>query len=138
MYRIEWEKYLNSGRYRESQFEKRKQNVGQQELRTPFESDFGRVIFSSAIRRMHDKTQVMPLSTGDSVHTRLTHSLEVMSIAYSLGIALCRDEDFQELYGNDAFQYERDIPMILKTAEQIFYVLKRKLISTIICFIRRC
>lgn len=116
MYRIEWKKYLNSGRYRESQFEKRKQNVGQQELRTPFESDFGRVIFSSAIRRMHDKTQVMPLSTGDSVHTRLTHSLEVMSIAYSLGIALCRDEEFKKLYNKDAFQYERDIPMILKTA----------------------
>lgn len=116
MYHIEWEKYLNSDRYRESQFEKRKQDVGQKELRTPFESDFGRVIFSSAIRRMHDKTQVMPLSTGDSVHTRLTHSLEVMSIAYSLGIALCRDEEFQQLYGKDAFQYERDIPMILKTA----------------------
>lgn len=116
MYKIEWGKYLNSGRYRESQFEKRKQDAGQKELRTPFESDFGRVIFSSAIRRMHDKTQVMPLSTGDSVHTRLTHSLEVMSIAYSLGIALCRDEEFQNLYGKDAFQYERDIPMILKTA----------------------
>lgn len=116
MYRIEWEKYLNSERYRESQFEKRKQDAEGKELRTPFESDFGRVVFSSAIRRMHDKTQVMPLSTGDSVHTRLTHSLEVMSIAYSLGIALCRDEEFQKLYGNNAFQYERDIPMILKTA----------------------
>ena len=116
MYRIEWENYLNYDRYRESQFEKRKQDVEQKEFRTPFESDFGRVIFSSAIRRMHDKTQVMPLSTGDSVHTRLTHSLEVMSIAYSLGIALCRDKDFQSIYGKDAIQYERDIPMILKTA----------------------
>lgn len=115
MYKIDWEKYLNSDRYRTSQFAKRKEK-NPEELRTPFESDYGRVIFSSAIRRMHDKTQVMPLSTGDSVHTRLTHSLEVMSIAYSLGIALCRDKDFCATYKENAINYERDIPMILKTA----------------------
>lgn len=115
MYKIDWEKYLSCDRYRVSQFEKRKKD-GNGEFRSAFESDYGRVIFSSAIRRMHDKTQVMPLSTGDSVHTRLTHSLEVMSIAYSLGIALCRDIDFLETYGDNAFQYERDISIILKTA----------------------
>lgn len=66
---------------------------------------------------MHDKAQVMPLTTGDSVHTRLTHSIEVMSIAYSLGINLCRDKEFIELYGTEkAMEYERLIPMILKTA----------------------
>lgn len=66
---------------------------------------------------MHDKAQVMPLTTGDSVHTRLTHSIEVMSIAYSLGISLCRDQDFIEVYGKDkAMELERTIPMILKTA----------------------
>lgn len=66
---------------------------------------------------MHDKAQVMPLTTGDSVHTRLTHSIEVMSIAYSLGINLCRDKDFIAVYGEkQAMEYERIIPMILKTA----------------------
>lgn len=115
MYKIDWEKYLSRDRYRTSQFDERKRNRPE-ELRTAFESDFGRVIFSSAIRRMHDKTQVMPLSTGDSVHTRLTHCMEVMSIAYSLGIALCRDKDFKETYGGKAVKYERDIPIILKTA----------------------
>lgn len=116
MYKIDWDSYLSIERFRDSEFNKRKQDENANEFRTPFESDFGRVIFSSAIRRMHDKTQVMPLSTGDSVHTRLTHSLEVMSIAYSLGVALCRDKEFREIYKEKAADYERDIPMILKTA----------------------
>lgn len=118
MYKIDWEKYLSKKRYREnSEFEEYKRNVTDTEKRNAFESDFGRVAFSSALRRMHDKAQVMPLTTGDSVHTRLTHSIEVMSIAYSLGITLCRDQDFIDLYGVEkAIQYERMIPMILKTA----------------------
>lgn len=57
MYKIDWDKYLSSDRFRESEFNGRIQNKENNEFRTPFESDFGRVIFSSAIRRMHDKTQ---------------------------------------------------------------------------------
>jgi dGTP triphosphohydrolase len=33
--------------------------------------------FFSAFRSLQDKTQVIPLSKTDFVHTRLTHSLEV-------------------------------------------------------------
>ncbi|MDD6473061.1 MAG: dNTP triphosphohydrolase [Bacteroidales bacterium] len=118
MYKIDWDKYLSSERYRsQSEFKKHQEAVNNEEKRNAFESDFGRVAFSSALRRMHDKAQVMPLTTGDSVHTRLTHSIEVMSIAYSLGINLCRDKDFIKMYGKEqAFEYERSIPMILKTA----------------------
>ena len=118
MYKINWDKYLSNSRYRsQSEFKLHKEATNSEEKRNAFESDFGRVAFSSALRRMHDKTQVMPLTTGDSVHTRLTHSIEVMSIAYSLGINLCRDNDFIKLYGNEkALEYERSIPMILKTA----------------------
>lgn len=118
MYKIDWDKYLSSERYRsKSEFKQHQQAANNEEKRNAFESDFGRVAFSSALRRMHDKAQVMPLTTGDSVHTRLTHSIEVMSIAYSLGINLCRDKDFIKLYGQEqAFEYERSIPMILKTA----------------------
>ena len=118
-YKIDWDKYLSKERYRQSKFNKQVTKEVQEvstEHRTPFESDFGRVAFSSALRRMHDKTQVIPLTSGDSVHTRLTHSIEVMSIAYSLGIDLCRDQDFIDLYKEKAKDYERDIPMILKTA----------------------
>lgn len=118
MYIIDWDKYLSSERYRsQSEFKDHCSKVSDDDRRNDFESDFGRVAFSSAIRRMHDKAQVMPLTTGDSVHTRLTHSIEVMSIAYSLGISLCRDQNFIEVYGKDkAMELERTIPMILKTA----------------------
>lgn len=118
MYIIDWDKYLSSERYRsKSEFKDHCSKESDEDRRNDFESDFGRVAFSSAIRRMHDKAQVMPLTTGDSVHTRLTHSIEVMSIAYSLRISLCRDKDFIEVYGKDkAMELERTIPMILKTA----------------------
>lgn len=53
--------------------------------RSEFESDFDRVVFSSAFRRMQDKTQVVPLPESDFVHTRLTHSLEVSCVGRSLG-----------------------------------------------------
>lgn len=55
--------------------------------RSPFQRDFDRIIFSSAFRRMQDKTQVFPLSEHDYVRTRLTHCLETSSIARSLGTA---------------------------------------------------
>lgn len=118
MYKINWDDYLSNERYRSvSEFKDRLSKDSDEEKRNDFESDFGRVAFSSAIRRMHDKAQVMPLTTGDSVHTRLTHSIEVVSIAYSLGISLCRDKDFIEVYGKEeAMELERTIPMILKTA----------------------
>ena len=61
MYKIDWNKYLSAERYRQSTGT---HNVNVDEYtdkRNPFESDFGRVIFSSAMRRMHDKAQVVPL-----------------------------------------------------------------------------
>lgn len=64
------------------------------DLRSQFESDYGRVMFSSAIRRMHDKTQVIPLTNGDAILTRLTHSLQVMNIAESLICNYTRSDKF--------------------------------------------
>src|SRR3954467_3450566 len=53
--------------------------------RSPFQIDSDRIIFSSAFRRLQDKTQVFPLADNDYVRTRLTHSLEVASVGRSLG-----------------------------------------------------
>ena len=53
--------------------------------RTHFQRDFDRIIFSSAFRRLQDKTQVFPLPGNTFVHNRLTHSLEVSSVGRSLG-----------------------------------------------------
>jgi dGTPase len=54
--------------------------------RTEFSRDYDRIIFSSAFRRLQDKTQVFPLAKSDYVRTRLTHSLEVASVGRSLGM----------------------------------------------------
>lgn len=53
--------------------------------RDPFENDYGRLISSSPIRRLQDKTQVFPLESSDYIRTRLTHSLEVSYIGSSIG-----------------------------------------------------
>ncbi|MBC7981341.1 MAG: dNTP triphosphohydrolase [Armatimonadetes bacterium] len=53
--------------------------------RPPWQQDYDRLVFCSAFRRLQDKTQVHPLSGSDYVRTRLTHSLEVSSVARSLG-----------------------------------------------------
>jgi len=53
--------------------------------RTDFQRDFDRIIFSSAFRRLQNKTQVFPLPGSVFVHNRLTHSLEVASVGRSLG-----------------------------------------------------
>lgn len=119
---IKWYEYLSIERERQSVFtfnQHSHQNTPYgivPDFRNDFESDFGRVIFSNAARRMHDKTQVFPLTNGDSVHTRLTHSMEVMSVAASLAIGICRTPQFRTTYGNDDRDWEREISAILKTA----------------------
>ena len=57
----------------------------QNDTRLGFEVDYDRIIFSAAFRSLQDKTQVIPLSKTDFVHTRLTHSLEVSVVGRSLG-----------------------------------------------------
>jgi dGTPase len=53
---------------------------------SPFERDYERIVSSAAFRRLQDKTQVFPLAKSDFVRTRLTHSIEVSTIAKQLGI----------------------------------------------------
>jgi len=55
--------------------------------RTSYIRDYDRLIFSSAFRRLQNKTQVFPLPGAVFVHNRLTHSLEVASVGRSLGKA---------------------------------------------------
>ncbi|OYU81468.1 MAG: deoxyguanosinetriphosphate triphosphohydrolase [Flavobacterium sp. BFFFF1] len=57
----------------------------ERDTRLGFEVDYDRIIFSAAFRSLQDKTQVIPLSKTDFVHTRLTHSLEVSVVGRSLG-----------------------------------------------------
>jgi dGTPase len=57
-------------------------------IRTSFLRDYDRLIFSSAFRRLQNKTQVFPMPGAVFVHNRLTHSLEVASVGRSLGKAV--------------------------------------------------
>lgn len=77
-----WEQLLSLKRYGDSFKRLRKE---QDETRLGFEVDYDRIIFSAEFRSLQDKTQVIPLSKTDFVHTRLTHSLEVSVVGRSLG-----------------------------------------------------
>ena len=79
---MNWEQLLSLKRHGDSN--KRLRNE-QDETRLGFDVDYDRIIFSPEFRSLQDKTQVVPLSSTDFVHTRLTHSLEVSVVARSLG-----------------------------------------------------
>jgi len=79
---MNWEQLLSLKRHGDTHKRLRKE---QDETRLGFEVDYDRIIFSSAFRSLQDKTQVIPLSKTDFVHTRLTHSLEVSVVGRSLG-----------------------------------------------------
>lgn len=109
---IDWDNYLKPDRKRPSGTHA----SIEWDSRNQFESDLGRVIFCPAIRRMHDKTQVIPLTSGDTILTRLTHSMQVMSVAESLAHYYTRSESFIKTYGNKAYAYDASISAILRTA----------------------
>ncbi|CAM1334309.1 deoxyguanosinetriphosphate triphosphohydrolase [Tenacibaculum aestuariivivum] len=79
---MNWEQLLSLKRFGDIQ---KRERIQQDETRIGFEVDFDRIIFSSAFRSLQDKTQVIPLSKTDFVHTRLTHSLEVSVVGRTLG-----------------------------------------------------
>jgi dGTPase len=77
-----WEQLLSLKRFGDTHKRLRKE---QDETRLGFEVDYDRIVFSKEFRSLQDKTQVIPMSKTDFVHTRLTHSLEVSVVARSLG-----------------------------------------------------
>ena len=78
---MDWNKLLSTKRLGRTNDQAESQTP-----RTNFTRDYDRIIFSSAFRRLQDKTQVFPLAKSDYVRTRLTHSLEVASVGRSLGM----------------------------------------------------
>ena len=79
---MNWESLLSLKRYGDNN---KRLRVEQDDLRLGFEVDYDRIVFSNAFRSLQDKTQVIPFSKTDFVHTRLTHSLEVSVVGRSLG-----------------------------------------------------
>lgn len=115
-----WNKLLQPKRFREKETVKRSSS----DNRSPFKKDFDTVCNSTILRRLQDKAQVFPLEQEDYARTRLTHSIEVMSIAESLGFQvvdsihnhdakyLCATNDEKD----GAISLVNEIPNILKTA----------------------
>src|ERR1700712_3250376 len=86
--------------------------------RTSFLKDYDRIIFSSAFRRLQNKTQVFPLPGPVFVHNRLTHSLEVASVGRSLGKAI--GDRLVDKYPNESNDfkefYKYEMPSVIAAA----------------------
>lgn len=64
--------------------------------RGPFQRDRDRILHCAAFRRLAGKMQVFTGERGDYHRTRLTHTMEVASIARTIGRALRLNEDLIE------------------------------------------
>lgn len=76
---MEWKYLINDKRFGLEDYHDSKPG-----LRSDFQRDYDRLIFSSPFRRLQNKTQVFPLPGSIFVHNRLTHSLEVSSCGRSI------------------------------------------------------
>ena len=116
-----WNRLLAPVRKRESSMKKTKYDY-----RSPFKKDFDTICNSSVLRRLQDKAQVFPLEEEDYARTRLTHSIETLSIAESLGIGLKKEilkrknvqflSDSDSRTGYSVRSLVEDIPLILMGA----------------------
>lgn len=103
-----WKKLLNPDRRKDNDTGKTYKREDT-ETRTEIERDYDRILFSTPVRRLADKTQVFPLDKNDSVRTRLTHSHEVSNLARSIGTALV----FKDGIASSSQNYQRDVPACL-------------------------
>lgn len=103
--RLDWNKLISSKRLGTNA-----PNL-QADARNEFERDVDRIIFSSAFRRLQDKTQVFPIPKSDFIHSRLTHSIEVASVGRSLGkligkFILDKEGDIKDAHTNELITTE--------------------------------
>lgn len=77
--RMHWEKLICDKRFGLEHYIDTKGGI-----RSDFQRDYDRLVFSSPFRRLQNKTQVFPLPGSIFVHNRLTHSLEVASVGKSM------------------------------------------------------
>ena len=82
---MEWKQLISNKRFGQEH-----KHAERHDDRSEFKLDYDRLIFSSAFRRLQNKTQVFPLPGSIFVHNRLTHSLEVASVGMSIGNDISR------------------------------------------------
>ena len=107
---MDWTRLINDKRLGMEAFHDPRQHI-----RSDFQRDYDRLIFSSPFRRMQNKTQVFPLPGSIFVHNRLTHSLEVSSVGRSMAReVLLRMTPGRE--GSAALEALQNMPDIVATA----------------------
>ncbi len=77
--KMEWGKLISDKRLGMERYHDPRRHI-----RSDFQRDYDRMVFSSPFRRLQNKTQVFPLPGSIFVHNRLTHSLEVASVGRSM------------------------------------------------------
>jgi dGTPase len=90
---MEWQQLLTDERFRSIKIEPRSHEPPVAKKENPvttFQEDIERILYSSAFRRLQNKTQVHPLPNSDYYRTRLTHSLEVAQVARIIGTSIGR------------------------------------------------
>lgn len=112
-----WDKLLISKRFRETVSVTKTAS----DNRSPFKKDFDTVCNSTILRRLQDKAQVFPLEQEDYARTRLTHSIEVMSVASSLAVQATKiilDRDLENYLSPD-FNVNHDLEKIRNSIQEI-------------------
>ncbi len=107
---MNWKALLSTRRFGQAQ----KTEKGSSDIRSEFQRDYDRLIFSSPFRRLQNKTQVFPLPGSVFVHNRLTHSLEVASVGRSLGNLVY--SKIQPVLSDDEKILVREIDTVVATA----------------------
>lgn len=95
---LDWSKLLSEKRKRSSTSSTASSNTESLIVRNAFEADYDRIVGSSSVRRLQDKAQVFPLQENDVARTRLTHSIEVSALARSLGKAVGKQLESQNIF----------------------------------------
>ena len=91
---MQWDKLISPRRFGKDE----PMHISPEFIRSEFQRDYDRIIFSSPFRRLQNKTQIFPLPGSVFVHNRLTHSLEVASVGRSLGNSVA--DRLQKKYPN--------------------------------------
>ncbi|WP_163651716.1 deoxyguanosinetriphosphate triphosphohydrolase [Listeria sp. PSOL-1] len=106
---MKWDHLVNDKRRRESGVTRYKSS----DIRSAFENDYQRIVMSASFRRLQDKAQIFPLEKSDFVRTRLTHSIEVSTIAKSMGNMVTHKISEDNIDAEFTYEDAEKIPEIL-------------------------
>ena len=105
------------------------------DMRTCFQRDRDRIIYSKSFRRLKNKTQVFFSPEGDHYITRLTHTLDVSQVARSIAttikddptvlVSYCQDNNFFNPVKPTEFE-EEEIAKIVWKNQDIIEAYKQK------------